>query len=114
LPWHILPKADAFYTNPPWGASNGGESVIAFLDRGIEAVHDQGQGAVVIGDDPKIPWTQEVLQRTQRAFLSSGFVISELHPQWQMYHLDDAPNLHSCALVVRRIEPRLASPAGSR
>jgi N4-bis(aminopropyl)spermidine synthase len=110
LPWHILAKADAFYTNPPWGASNGGESVIAFLERGIEAVHDQGQGAVVIGDDPKIPWTQEVLQRTQRVFLSSGFVISELHPEWHMYQLDDAPNLHSCALVVRRIQPRLEAP----
>src|SRR4051794_31385669 len=28
---------DAFYTNPPWGASNDGESVVVFMQRGIEA-----------------------------------------------------------------------------
>jgi predicted methyltransferase len=109
-PWHVLARADAFYTNPPWGASNDGESVIAFLERGIEAVHDHGLGAVAIADDSAIAWTQEVLQRTQRVFVDSGFVISELLPAWHAYHLDDAPNLRSCTLMARRIQPRAGEP----
>ena len=28
---------DYFYTNPPWGASNNGESVKVFVQRGMEA-----------------------------------------------------------------------------
>jgi predicted methyltransferase len=28
---------DCFYTNPPWGASNGGESVCIFTQRGMDA-----------------------------------------------------------------------------
>ncbi|WP_375398903.1 bis-aminopropyl spermidine synthase family protein, partial [uncultured Sphingomonas sp.] len=28
---------DCFYTNPPWGASNNGESVNVFVERGMEA-----------------------------------------------------------------------------
>jgi predicted methyltransferase len=31
-------KFDCFYTNPPWGASNNGESVNVFAQRGMEAV----------------------------------------------------------------------------
>lgn len=30
-------KFDLFYTNPPWGASNDGESVKVFAQRGMEA-----------------------------------------------------------------------------
>src|SRR5262249_39437768 len=45
------PKFDCFYTNPPWGQSNGGESVNVFLDRGFELVAFDGEGLVVIADD---------------------------------------------------------------
>ncbi len=50
---------DCFYTNPPWGASNEGESVKVFVQR--------------------------------------------MMPQLHRYHLDDAPNLHSCNLVIRAL-----------
>lgn len=30
-------RFDLFYTNPPWGASNNGESVNVFAERGMEA-----------------------------------------------------------------------------
>ena len=42
---------DCFYTNPPWGASNGGESVCVFMQRGMEAVGYGGEALVVIADD---------------------------------------------------------------
>src|SRR6266852_3279822 len=39
---------DCYYTNPPWGASNDGESVKAFMQRGMEATSYAGEGMVVI------------------------------------------------------------------
>jgi hypothetical protein len=35
---------DCFYTNPPWGASNNGESVNVFVERGMEATGHVGEG----------------------------------------------------------------------
>jgi len=52
---------DCFYTNPPWGASNQGESVKVFVERGMEATEYAGEGVVVIADDPELTWPKEVL-----------------------------------------------------
>lgn len=102
LPSGIVGTKGAFYTNPPWGASNDGESVCIFLERGMEAVDKQGLGMVVIGDDPEVTWTQEVLLATQQRAREHGFIVSELVPRWHLYHLDDAPDLRSCSMVLSR------------
>ncbi|MFT4503205.1 bis-aminopropyl spermidine synthase family protein [Caballeronia sp. 15711] len=107
LPPEHFGKYDGFHINPPWGASNGGQSVTAFLERGSEATNEKSLGIVVIGDDPDLDWTQLVLRDTQARALELGYVVSELMPQLHMYHLDDAPDLRSCSLLFRRIEPSL-------
>ncbi|SIN80778.1 bis-aminopropyl spermidine synthase family protein [Paraburkholderia phenazinium] len=107
LPPEHFGKYDGFHINPPWGASNGGQSVTAFLERGSEATSEKSLGVVVIGDDPDLAWTQLVLRDTQARALQLGYVVSELMPQLHMYHLDDAPDLRSCSLLFRRIEPAL-------
>lgn len=94
---------DAFYTNPPWGASNEGQSVIAFVQRGLEAIKSKGLGAIVIGDDKNVEWTAQVLYKTQSSLLSNGFIISEMIPGLHKYHLDDAPDLTSCCILTRDI-----------
>src|SRR5204863_6069525 len=81
LPEQHFRAYDGFHINPPWGASNGGESVLAFLERGSEATKDKSLGVVVIADDPELGWTQEVLRDTQRRALELGFVVAELLPQ---------------------------------
>jgi predicted methyltransferase len=91
---------DCFYTNPPWGASNGGESVKIFVQRGMEATSHAGEGMVVIADDPDLPWPKAVLANVQRHALSSGFYVQKMQPQLHSYHLDDAPNLRSCNLML--------------
>jgi predicted methyltransferase len=93
---------NAFYTNPPFGASNEGRSVEAFLSRGIEAMGADAVGCIVIADHPAYSWTQAVLQSTQQFLMSHGFFVAELLPQFHHYHLDDAPDLTSCSLIVRR------------
>jgi len=101
----LLASKDAFYTNPPWGASNEGESVLVFVERGIECTKDGGLGVVVVADSPSYPWTQQVLRSVQLRVLDAGFVVTEMDPQAHRYHLDDAPDLRSCSIVFRRVNP---------
>ncbi|RJF74342.1 bis-aminopropyl spermidine synthase family protein [Rhodopseudomonas palustris] len=93
-------KYDCFYTNPPWGASNEGESVKVFVERGIEAVRGIGDGMIVIADDDELAWPKRVLGNVQRFAAESGFFVSRMQRKLHGYHLDDAPNLKSCNLFV--------------
>ena len=103
---------DCFYTNPPWGASNLGESVKVFTRRGMEAVGYKGEGMVVIADDHEIPWPQEVLGATQQFALRSGFFVQRMMQKVHQYHLDDAPDLKSCNLVLKAL-PSAVMPGPS-
>ena len=93
------PKFDAFYTNPPWGQYNNGASVNLFVKRGIEAVHQQGEGMVVIADDSELDWTKTVLGQVQGFASQCGFFVNRMMPQLHHYHLDDAIGLQSCNLM---------------
>lgn len=102
LPQSHIAKFDAFYTNPPFGASNGGRSVAAFLRRGDEAVAEGGIGCVVVADDPTLDWTKQVRKGVQDFLLANGFILSELLPRFHKYHLDDDPELTSCCVIAVR------------
>jgi predicted methyltransferase len=91
---------DCFYTNPPWGASNQGESVKVFTQRGMEALHYSGEGMIVIADDPDLEWPKQVLHRVQQYATSQDFYVSRMMPRLHAYHLDDAPDLKSCNLII--------------
>lgn len=105
---------DAFYTNPPWGASNEGASVCAFTRRGMEATAYRGEGLVVIADDDELEWPARVLARVQQFAIDNGFFVQKMMPKMHMYHLDDAPNLRSCNLVIKALtrpgETRASEP----
>ena len=94
---------DNFYTNPPWGASNGGESVCIFMQRGMEAVGFGGEGLVVIADDDELQWPRRVLARVQEFALANGFFVQKMMPRMHAYHLDDAPELRSCNLMFKSV-----------
>ncbi|WP_083435660.1 bis-aminopropyl spermidine synthase family protein [Sphingopyxis sp. C-1] len=105
---------DCFYTNPPWGASNGGESVNAFVERGMEATGHIGEGVVVIADDDDLPWPKQVLANVQRFASEHGFYVSKMQRKLHEYHLDDAPELKSCNLYLAALPqnqpPGLSAP----
>ena len=101
LPAENWQKHDAFHTNPPWGASNKGSSVCAFIERGIECVFGAAIGCLVIGDHPGYPWTHRVQKVTERLVLDRGFRVAEVLPEFHSYHLDDAPELTSCAMMIQ-------------
>lgn len=106
-------RFDCFYTNPPWGASNNGESVRIFVQRGMEAVNYSGEGVVVIADDDEMLWTQAVLAETQRFALDSGFYIQRMASKVHLYHLDDAPDLRSCNLFLKATSGAAQDPRPS-
>jgi N4-bis(aminopropyl)spermidine synthase len=106
-------RFDCFYTNPPWGASNEGESVKVFAQRGMEAVGYRGEGLIVIADDDELAWPKRVLGSIQRFAIESGFFVQKMMSQVHQYHLDDAPNLRSCNLVLRAL-PDNHPPGPSR
>lgn len=103
LPRDLWSKFDCFYCNPPYGSSNEGSSITAFMQRGFEATADGAQGCVVIADVPELKWTGEVLSSTQRFALDNGFIICEMIPKFHTYHLEDAPDMTSCSIMFRRI-----------
>ncbi len=92
---------DCFYTNPPWGASNDGESVNVFIQRGMEAVGYTGEGIAVVADDPELEWPKRVLANLQAFSLAHGFFVGRMMPQVHSYHLDDAPDLRSCNVLLK-------------
>jgi len=94
---------DCFYTNPPWGASNDGESVKVFVQRGMEATSYSGEGLVVIADDVELEWPKRVLANVQSYALSSGFFVQRMVSRLHSYHLDDAPELKSCNLIFKAL-----------
>lgn len=91
---------DCFYTNPPWGASNNGESVNVFVERGMEATAHIGEGVVVIADDDDLDWPKRVLANVQGFAAKQGFYVSRMQRKLHEYHLDDAPELKSCNLYL--------------
>lgn len=103
LPEDHWQNFDGFYTNPPFGASNKGASVKAFIQRGIEAIGNDGIGCLVIADDQNHKWSQTVLRTVQGMIFEQGFVIASMMPAFHRYHLDDAPDLTSCSMIIRRL-----------
>ena len=103
---------DCFYTNPPWGASNNGESVNVFVERGMEATGHVGEGVVVIADDDGLEWPKRVLANVQGFAAREGFYVSRMQRKLHEYHLDDAPELKSCNLYLAALPGnRAAGPS---
>jgi predicted methyltransferase len=105
MPRELWQQFDGFYTNPPWGASNEGRSVVHFVNRGVEGCLGRARGCIVIGDHPKFLWTHQVQRVTQCALIERGFRVAEMLPEFHRYHLDDSPELTSCSLLVERDDP---------
>jgi predicted methyltransferase len=105
---------DCFYTNPPWGASNNGESVCAFMQRGMEATAHAGEGLVVIADDDELEWPKRVLARVQQFAIDSGFFVQKMMPKMHYYHLDDSPDLRSCNLMFKALPGKKLSQPSAR
>ncbi len=104
LPQEHIGKYDFYYTNPPYGAYNGGSSIIGFMQRGLEATHANGESCIVIGDDRRYEWTRSVLHNVQKYLLNRNCIVYDFHPEEHTYHLDDAPDLKSCNMFALKLD----------
>jgi predicted methyltransferase len=102
-PFPLVAAFDFFYTNPPWGASNDGNSINVFAQRGMEATGYAGEGMLVIADDDDLEWPQRVLRNVQQYANTAGFFVAKMQSKLHMYHLDDAPDLKSCNMIFRAV-----------
>jgi N4-bis(aminopropyl)spermidine synthase len=93
-------RFQCFYTNPPWGQYNNGESVNVFAQRGMEAVGYGGDGMIVIADDKELDWPKQVLSKVQCFTADNKYYVSRMMPRLHLYHLEEAPELQSCNLIV--------------
>ncbi len=56
-----------------------------------------------MADDEELEGTKRVLARLQQFAIQSGFFVQKMMPKMHLYHLDDAPNLHSCNLIFKAL-----------
>jgi N4-bis(aminopropyl)spermidine synthase len=67
VPLELMGKFDWFYTNPPYGCRNQGESARLFITRCFELVRsDEANGCIILPHDPSRPWTRSAMLATQR------------------------------------------------
>ena len=76
----------------------------------MEAIGYEGQGMVVIADDPEREWPQRVLANVQKFAIGEGFFVQKMQSQLHSYHLDDAPDLKSCNLIFQSLPGNRRSP----
>lgn len=105
LPPDVVEGFDAFHINPPWGQYNEGESVKLFMERGLLATKSGGLGVIAVGHSETSPWTGRVLRAVQAHVVACNAYVCEMIPEFHLYHLDDAPDLRSCGLFIRRAGP---------
>ena len=103
LPKKFLKKFSFFYTNPPYGSKNAGQSGIAFISRSIEACKFPSAGCIVLPHDNERPWTKKIMENTQKFLLKHGWIIVEKLVGLHIYYLDDA-TLASGTMIVEQIK----------
>jgi N4-bis(aminopropyl)spermidine synthase len=104
LPVDLVEAFNVFYTNPPYGMSNQGESGRLFIVRGCEMVLRQGGfGYVILPNDTQRPWTLTAFNRTAEFLRQYGWMVQEVRDEAHGYHLDDDPTLRSASIKVQRM-----------
>lgn len=103
LPQDLLGQYDWFYTNPPYGSCNNGESARLFITRGCELTHGGGRGCIILPDDPRRRWAQQAMLATQQFLTEHYWLVREKFDEMHHYHLDDDRDLASSLLIAEHV-----------
>jgi predicted methyltransferase len=105
VPGHLLRQFDWFYTNPPYGASNKGESARLFITRGIEMSRPSAANAcIILPHDLQRDWTGIAMRATQSFLCNFGWTVDEKINAMHRYYLDDDKELASSVVIVKKDE----------
>ncbi|MCL4261678.1 MAG: bis-aminopropyl spermidine synthase family protein [Anaerolineae bacterium] len=106
VPQDLAGKFDWFYTNPPYGRYNKGESARLFITRGIELTQrGNACGCIILPDDSARPWTRKSMLATQRFLSQHGWTVDVKLNQLHQYRLDDDQELASSVILVKTDYP---------
>ena len=99
LPEGLLGSFDFFYTNPPYGKNNSGDSCKTFVLRGIESIRVGGYGAFVIASDSVGDWARVAKERTFEFVEECGCKIVDKQENFQKYINND---IISSLYIIRK------------
>ena len=113
VPDDLVGQFDVFYTNPPYGSANVGESGRLFITRGVELCHTRGGacGCIILPDDGGRAWTRPAMRTTQAFIIEQGGAIQEKIAGLHGYHLPSNPGLKSGRMWVSDVEGGRNVPA---
>ena len=110
IPSDLAGRFDWFYTNPPYGCRNNGESARLFIARCYELVRqDSAHGCIILPDDLQRSWTKPSMLATQKFLCNNGWTVDTKINQFHQYHLDDDSELASSLMLVESNEGTLLS-----
>ncbi len=103
VPGELAGQFDWFYTNPPYGCRNQGESARLFIARCCELARPQSsKGCIILPDDEHRPWTSVAMDATSAFLYQHQWTVDEKLNQMHQYQLDDDQELASSVTLVKR------------
>lgn len=103
LPKDFIGQFDWFYTNPPYGSNNLGDSARLFITRGCELVRSDGQGCIILPHDRQRDWTRTAMLETQLFLTRHGWAVNDKVRELHTYKLDDDRRLASSVMLVEHV-----------
>ena len=103
LPNDLIGEFDWFYTNPPYGSHNLGDSARLFITRGCELVRSDGQGCIILPHDRQREWTRTAMLETQCFLTQHGWAVNDKVRELHTYKLDDDRRLASSLMLVEHV-----------
>ncbi|HSH77850.1 MAG TPA: bis-aminopropyl spermidine synthase family protein [Herpetosiphonaceae bacterium] len=103
IPSDLVRQFDWFYTNPPYGSHNLGESARLFINRACDLVRPDGQGCIILPHDRQRQWTQQAMWETQLFLTKHAWIVNDKVRELHRYKLDDDRSLASSLMMVEHV-----------
>jgi len=101
-------RFDAFYANPPYSSKNRGHGMRAWVSSAIDWCKPACVGIIAMPSNHfDTTWVNENWISMQSYLANNGFRIVELSQHRSSYLGTTDASLHSCNLIVRRVDPTM-------
>ena len=95
-------KFDFFYINPPYGAFNNGNSIIAWIHRCLDLCSDNCMGCLIIPCDENYSWSVNNIKYIKKFFKEKGFNIIKEELNIHDYDFGGTSDLKSSTFIVEK------------
>lgn len=104
VPETLREHYDVFYTNPPYGKSNNGQSGLGFLVRCMALCTNVNSSGIAVLPYRSGVWSARAMHNIQSFMVRHGYVVCDMLQDMHLYHLDDSPDLRSATVIFDRVE----------